>query len=140
MPISKKGAPTSASRRKELAKIHAMKNSEGMDEDTYRDMLEAQTGKRSAGDMNKAERHKVITHLKKSVKPTKDPYGKPPKNLDSSPQWQKVGALLAEQKKPWDYARGIVKQMFKKDVIEFLTVKELTAVITALTKEGAKSE
>ena len=125
-------------RRKELAKIHVLKKQVGLDdEDSYRDMLEAQTGKRSAGNMSKAERHKVIKHLQKSVNPNKL-YGKPPKNLEASPQWQKVGALLAEQKKSWDYARGIVRQMFKKDNLEFLTVKELMAVITALVKVGEK--
>ncbi|MDQ7091779.1 MAG: regulatory protein GemA [Methylococcales bacterium] len=131
--MSKKG-----NRSKELARIHVLKKQVGLtDEGSYRDMLEAQTGKRSAGDMTLSERHKVIKHLQKSVKPTKDPYGKPPKNFETSPQWQKVGALLAEQEKPWGYARAIVKQMFKKEDLEFSTNKELTAVITALVKRSA---
>ena len=47
-------------RRRELAAIHAARRALGLDEDTYRDLLEAWTGKRSAAQLTDEERQFVI--------------------------------------------------------------------------------
>ena len=47
-------------RRRELAAIHAARWALGLDEDTYRDLLEAWTGKRSAALLTDEERQFVI--------------------------------------------------------------------------------
>ncbi|MBE9102784.1 gp16 family protein [Vacuolonema iberomarrocanum] len=47
-------------RKRLLALIHIAKKQFGMDEDGYRDFLEAQTGKRSAGKMNLSELNQVF--------------------------------------------------------------------------------
>ena len=46
-----------------LAAIHVRKKQLGLDDDTYRAMLERVTGKRSAGEMSHAERLKVVAEM-----------------------------------------------------------------------------
>ncbi|WP_068412596.1 regulatory protein GemA [Labrenzia sp. OB1] len=46
-----------------LAKIHVLKSKACLDDDTYRDILERETGKRSSKGMNQVEQLKVITAL-----------------------------------------------------------------------------
>ena len=51
-------------RRAELACIHLGKKALGLDEDTYRDFLAQQTGKRSAAELTQAQRTKVIEAMR----------------------------------------------------------------------------
>lgn len=51
-------------RKRELAAIHVAKAQLGMDDDTYRAMLENMTGKRSAADLDWRGRKKVLDYLK----------------------------------------------------------------------------
>lgn len=46
-----------------LARIHILKKQAALDEDSYRDLLERETGKRSAKDLSAAERQSVIRVL-----------------------------------------------------------------------------
>lgn len=46
-----------------LAKIHVLKNQAKLDDETYRDLVERETGKRSSKDLSDAERLKVIRAL-----------------------------------------------------------------------------
>lgn len=46
-----------------LAKIHVLKSKACLDDDTYRDILERETGKRSSKGMSQVEQLKVITAL-----------------------------------------------------------------------------
>lgn len=47
--------PRKETRNALLAKVHIAKKALGMDDDAYRDFLNAQTGKRSAGLLNETE-------------------------------------------------------------------------------------
>jgi len=47
-----------------LAKLHIAKKQLGLDDDTWRDLLERETGKRSSKDMNDGERGRVLDVLK----------------------------------------------------------------------------
>jgi phage gp16-like protein len=58
----KAGMP-SPPRNKLLSAIHAAKKRMGLDDGTYRDMLERLTGKRSAGAMEDKDLHEVLAHL-----------------------------------------------------------------------------
>lgn len=54
-----------------LAKVHIARKELGLDEDTYRDVLEAATGKRSAAALDDRDLVKVIEHFKaRGWKPT----------------------------------------------------------------------
>lgn len=48
-----------------LAKLHIAKKQLGLDDDTWRDLLERETGKRSSKDMSEGERGRVLDVLKK---------------------------------------------------------------------------
>jgi phage gp16-like protein len=50
-------------RKNRLAAIHMGKKALGLDDDTYRDMLEHVTGKRSAKDMSDDHLVKVLQHM-----------------------------------------------------------------------------
>ena len=132
-------------RKRDLSAIHASKNKLGIDDDTYRQMLRAVAGKDSAGKMNQAERTKVLRHLKQlgGGKPQqkKAEYPGKPHNLNNEPMLQKIEAQLADMKLPWSYADAIAQRMFKIDKVAWLkTTKQLSAVITALSKEQEKCE
>ncbi|MCR5855971.1 gp16 family protein [Mesorhizobium sp. J428] len=47
------------------AAIHVAKKQLGLDDDTYRDLLQRVTGKRSAGDMSEAERQAVLDEMRR---------------------------------------------------------------------------
>ncbi len=51
---------------------------------------------------------------------------------EKQPMVDKIGAILAEQKKPWSYADGIAKKRFKVQVVEWLRVDDLEKVMQML--------
>jgi phage gp16-like protein len=59
-----------ATRHQELGQIHGHKRRLELDDTTYRSMLFALTGKRSAAHLDEAERHQVIDFLSRQSKPT----------------------------------------------------------------------
>jgi phage gp16-like protein len=140
----KKQALTAAQRRAAIAKIQIGRQQLfGTDDDSYYGMLESVAGVKSSKDLTDAGLDKVIAHLKKSgckFTSKSKASGKVPHNLASSPQLQKIQALLTTQGKPFEYALGIARQMYKKQALEFCTPQELRGVIAALVKHGAKNE
>ncbi|MDO9104062.1 MAG: regulatory protein GemA [Methylovulum sp.] len=120
----------------ELANIHIAKQQLGLDDDTYRAMLQQVAGVNSSKDLTPAGRVKVLEHLKTVgfVPKTANAFKGRPKTTDSNPQLKKIEALLADAGQPWSYALAIAKRMYKKDRLEFCSSGELTGVITALIK------
>jgi len=72
---------------KQMAAIHVAAKAQGLEGDSYRDMLENITGKRSAKDLTYAQIGKVLDHLNGR---TESPAGSRPAN---DPQAAKVAAL-----------------------------------------------
>lgn len=121
-----------ASRNDRLATIHMGKKALNLDEDTYRDMLEQVTGKRSAKDMSMDDLLKVIQHLDQ-LGFSKRGFGQKPKVKQSKEALiGKIEAHLAEHKLHWNYAKGIAKQMFQKEALEFCNELELHRIVAAL--------
>lgn len=56
-----------------LAKIHVLKKQAGLDDDSYRDFLERETGLRSSADMSGEQRIKVIAALDRLVPKSSQP-------------------------------------------------------------------
>lgn len=121
-----------ASRNQRLAAIHMGKKQLGLDDDIYRDMLEQVTGKRSAKDMSDDDLVKVIQHLDQLGFSKRDFGVKPKVRLSKEALIGKIEAHLAENKLHWNYAKGISKQMFQKEALEFCTENQLWRIVAAL--------
>lgn len=133
-------------RKSALAKIHLAKKQLGLDDDTYRAMLQSIGGVTTSANLTDQGLDNVIKHLAQcGVQFTKKPkraIGKAPHNLNSEAEkaklMQKIGALLADQKLSWNYALGIARQMFRKEALEFCTGQELWAIVNALIQRQKK--
>jgi len=140
-------------RSKDLAKIHMFKTQLGLDDDSYRDMLEKLTGKRSAGKLTGPERNKVLIYMNRyqrrsanvpdnadtsAIRGGRLDYPGRPNNTDSNAQLKKIEALLSEAKRPWEYARAIAEHMHGKKRLEFCDSNELSGVIAALIYDAKR--
>lgn len=131
-----------------LAQIHIGRKALGLDEDTYRDMLEAATGKRSCADMRLGDLVKICGQLEKIAQAQGVELSKPrhpgkPANMEHSgkgPLLKKIEALLADGKLSWDYANGIAKRMYGVERVEWLDPRRMVSVVTALVKAQQKRE
>lgn len=127
-----------ASRNQRLAAIHMGKKQLGLDDDIYRDMLEQVTGKRSAKDMTMDDLLKVIQHLDQLGFSKRNFGNKPKVKLSKEALIGKIEAHLTEHKLHWNYAKGIAKQMFQKEALEFCTENELWRIVAALEYKARK--
>lgn len=130
-------------RRRQLAAIHVMRAQLGLDDETYRGLLVALTGQRSAGALSDADRGRVLDHLtrlKLALVKASDRAAYPdrPHTTDSDPQLQKIEAFLTEARRPWAYALAVCKRVAKKERLEWCTPAELGKVIAALTYDARR--
>lgn len=125
-------------RRTQLAKIHMAAKQKNLDDATYRALLVRVTGKNSTAKMTTDERNQVIAEfVRLGFKDTaragrKRVWAGQPKNLGQVPMLRKVGALLADSKRPWSYAHATAKKMFKVNRVEWLSHDQLHRLIAAL--------
>ena len=120
------------SRNSLMAKLHIAKKDLGLDEDTYRAMLQNLTGKRSAADCSDRQLIMLVAALRK--RGWKDSRPKGPK---VRPEFEKllgkINALRLDTKKSWAYVESIAKKMYGVG-ISWLDGEQLTGVVTALVK------
>lgn len=125
-------------RRQMIAKVKMAQKDRDLDDDAYRDLLRRVTGKNSCARMGLSDLDKVIAEFRRlgwEAKPSKAAAkGWPgrPKNTDQVPMLRKVEALLADARRPWDYAHATAKHMFGTDRLEFLTHDQLHRLVAAL--------
>ena len=138
MSTAPRAASPAQRRGKELAQIHIAQQQLGLDDETYRAMLEGVAGVRSARDLDDAGRAKVLAHLRasgfKPAPPHKPTPGRP-RNMDAAdrgPMLRKVEALLLSAGRPWEYAHAMCRHMFAKERLEFLSPAELHKLVSAL--------
>jgi phage gp16-like protein len=145
-------------RRQKLAAIHVAKAQLGLDDDTYRQLLErvsAARGKacRSAADLTADQAFHVLDELRRlgAVRPTTvGPKGraKPahypgtPHNMNWLPgEITKIEALLADLGLTWAYADAIAARMFRIERVAWCKKREqLVAIIAALHVEQEKRD
>lgn len=129
-------------RSRDLAMIHIAKKYLGLDDDTYRDMLWTVARVRSSGELDHAGRANVLTHLKaRGWKPKRSGFKtEPPKNvkMSSVALVSKIGALLTVLDKPWAYADGMAKKMFKVEKLTWCTPQQLHKMVAALEYAKAR--
>ncbi|MBW2672689.1 MAG: regulatory protein GemA [Deltaproteobacteria bacterium] len=132
-------------RRVALAKIHIAKKQLGLDEDTYREMLVNVGGKDSAGKLSAAGRRKVLAHLatvgfvgKKAAYPGRPEIGC---GRGKDGLLRRIEACLAEAGKPWKYAHGMAKHMFKGiERIEWCDTDQLRKIVAALMIDARRNK
>lgn len=87
---------TQQPRDREIKLIHVGRRELGLDEETYRAMLEQVAGVKSSKDLDAQGRKKVLDHMKvKGFKVKSKAAAKPSKN-EESPQYRKIQALWSE--------------------------------------------
>lgn len=119
-----------------LAKIHIAKQQLGLDDETYRALLARVAGVRSAKELNKRQTSAVLAEFERlgfQPKPAKKQGRKAPSPAQSRKAvMSKVEALLAEAKRPWEYADGMARHMFKIEKVEWLNDSQLHRLMQAL--------
>jgi phage gp16-like protein len=92
-----------------LAKIHILQKQAGLDDDTYRDLLQRETGLRSSADMTGPQRLQVISALERLV----------PKNVDPS---RATGKFAKKLQALWiaGHNLGVIDNKSDEALIAFL--------------------
>jgi len=156
VPVKTRNRPTPAEqvRKRTLAAIHAGANKLGLAEDVYRDLVERVSGEhgqavRSAAKCDKRQLDAIANELRRlGGMPARAEYaakkwsGRPKGDL--APQVAKVEALLADAQRPWAYAHGMARHMFKVARVEWCNADQLQRLIAALEydarRRAAKAE
>lgn len=132
------------SRRRELAKIHLAAKALRMERETYEAMLWTIARVKSARDLDAAGRACVLDHLRAcGFKPTAARKPRPgrPHNIgaeERGAQLRKIEALLAEAHRPWAYADGMAKRMFRVEKISWCNPEQLQAITAALVYDARR--
>lgn len=132
---------TSPERRRLLAAIHAAKKAAGLDDDTYRAMLEAQVGLRSAADCTDAQLGRIVDHLnggkgqagRKSNAPNSAVVGK------IRALWWSLGELGAVRNPSAQALAAFVKGRAGVDRLEWISGQDAFKVIEALKDMGTRA-
>jgi phage gp16-like protein len=124
---------TSQNRRGLIAKIKIGQQRLGIDDATYRALLERVTGCRSCTEMDVGQLESVLTVMRqKGFVPTSSKHKRPNARASADPMMGKVGALLADNKLPWNYAHAMARRMFRVDRVEWLSDENMHKLIAAL--------
>ena len=130
-------------RNSQLAQIHIAKKDLGLDDETYRAMLFTLARVKSSAELDHAGRAKVLDHLKKcGFKPKFNAFktGAPKTSPASKTALiSKIGALLTVLTKPWEYADGMAKKMFKVEKLIWCTPQQLHKLVAALEYAKARA-
>lgn len=119
--------------RATIAKIHIAKQQLGMDDDSYRVMLNSVAGVTSAKELDSLGASQVLRHLERcGFRPVQYVARKPKVATGREAQMKKIEALLADAGRPWNYVQGMVKRICKVDSIAFCDNEMLGKLIAAL--------
>lgn len=123
-----------------LAKIHIAKAQLGLDDETYRALLARVAGVRSAKDLTKRQMGLVLSEFERlgwtpkvSAKRTK-----PSPSAERAALVGKIEAQLAEAGRPWTYADGMARRMYKVDRVEWCDTAQLQGLVAALTYDAKR--
>ena len=128
-------------RNKQLAAIHVMAQRKlRLDRDTYVALLQRVGGVNSSADLDGPGRARVLDELRRLAgegqRQMRNAVSLPdaPQNVrdELAGMGGKVGAILAESGKSWNYAHGTAKRMFKVQRVEWLRPDQLHRLVAAL--------
>jgi len=124
-----------------LAKIHIAKKELGLDDGTYRAMLQSIAGVSSSKDLTAFGTAKVLAHLERcgwKPKSSAAASRKPKASASCKRLVGKIEALLAEAQRPWAYADAMAKRMFEVEKVDWLTPEQLVSVVAALAYDAKR--
>jgi len=136
--------PAEVARKRELGRIHILKDSLGLDRDQYEAVLASVCGPEveSSTQLDAPGRLKLIRHLEAHQERQRPKYPERPHNTDARKRKEltKIEALLTDAGRPWAYAEAILLRMTKgkKARLAFASPAELNALIAALEVEARK--
>jgi phage gp16-like protein len=129
-------------RVRQLAAIHVLaKKRLRLDRETYEELLQRVAGVSSSADLDARGRANVLDEMRRLADEGQKRMGNAV-SLPDAPQnvreevagmVAKVGAILAELDKGWNYAHGTAKRMFKTDRVEWLRPDQLHRLVAALS-------
>jgi phage gp16-like protein len=128
-------------RTRQLAAIHVIAQKQlRLDRQTYIALLQRVGGVSSAADLDAHGRVRVLRELGRLAgdgdKQMSNAITLPdaPQNVrnEIASMVSKVGAILAEIGKPWGYAHGMARKMFKIQRVEWLRPDQLHRLVAAL--------
>ncbi|OON62304.1 GemA protein [Massilia sp. KIM] len=128
-------------RNPSLAKIHIAKKELGLDDETYRAMLQQHGGVTSSKDLTPLGAARVLQHLEKSgFKPkVKASYGKRPNPpARRAALIRKIEAQLTHAGRPWSYADAMAQRMFKIVKVDWLDEEQLGKIVAALAIDAKR--
>ncbi|NII74231.1 phage gp16-like protein [Dyella sp. SG562] len=128
-------------RTRQLAAIHVIANKQlRLDRETYVGLLQRIGGVSSSADLDERGRVRVLKELRR-LTGEGDRQMANAVAMPDAPQTvrdeiasmvSKVAAILAEIDKPWSYAHGTARRMFKVQRVEWLRADQLHRLVAAL--------
>lgn len=138
--------------KKQITILHVAKAKLGLDEDTYRDALEANAGVRSAKNMNYGGFLRVMKHFEKagfkvqSLKLKAERKSKTRPGMATDAQIKKIKAVWLTlagsyytRGQEWRALRGFLKKRFRVEHENFLNLETAGKVIEAIKNIGQRS-
>jgi len=128
-------------RTRQLAAIHVIANKQlRLDRETYVGLLQRIGGVSSSADLDERGRVRVLKELRRLTgegdRQMANAVAMPdaPQNVrdEIASMVSKVAAILAEIDKPWSYAHGTARRMFKVQRVEWLRADQLHRLVAAL--------
>ncbi|EBR9919311.1 regulatory protein GemA [Salmonella enterica] len=119
--------------------IHTGKSRLGWDDETYRDVLFRQTGKRSARDCSVSELEKTVLYMRTQGFAPSSRGRRPRVATGRKAILSKIEALLADAGRPWGYLDGITERMLgEKKPVEWLDDEQIYKVMQMLIVDAAR--
>jgi hypothetical protein len=130
--------------RREIQLIHVARQKVGMDDETYRNLLKDRFNVDSSKDLDWKQRKSLLDHFKTLGFKVVSRHVKPKVSVAMQAQLDKIEALLADMKLPWEYLTAhkpgqssMLKRLADVDQIAWANGSGLRAIIVALTKRQA---
>ena len=139
--------------KKQIAVLHVAQNQLGLDDESYRDALEAHGGVRSAKGLGYKGFKAVMGHFEKSGFVPKSEIRNPKSAIKDRPGmattgqikkiyalWWTLSGTWYQPGKEWKALRGFLRARFRVDHENFLKFKQAHKVIEALKGIGKRIE
>ncbi|WP_158780728.1 gp16 family protein [Pantoea sp. BAV 3049] len=120
--------------------IHTGKSRLGWDDETYRDVLARETGRRSAKDCTDAELERVVRYMRTQGFVSVAGRGRRPSvAVGRKGMIGKIEALLAEAGRPWGYLDGVIERMLGEiKPVEWLDDVQVRKLMQALIVDAKR--